>query len=221
MRRSLGVCAIVLCVLVLSFAVNAAAQVNTATLSGTVTDPQGLAVRGAQVTVTSATTGAQRTIVADEDGRYIFIGLPPGQYKMTVRAGSFSVFQNDSVVVTVGEDATLNPHLSLTGMTETVTVTGETAAIETSKTEVSQTVEQRSIDNLPINGRGYINFTLINSQTTRDVSPTSAPHPIAVSISMALAPAPTWSAWTAPTRSIIPSTAFALRFLRRPCRNSS
>src|SRR5258705_8582338 len=177
MRRSLGVCAIVLCVLVLSFAVNAAAQVNTATLSGTVTDPQGLAVRGAQVTVISATTGAQRTIVADEDGRYIFIGLPPGQYKMTVRAGSFSVFQNDSAVVTVGEDATLNPRLSLTGMSETVTVTGETAAIETSKTEVSQTVEQRSIDNLPINGRGYINFTLINSQTTRDVSPTIGPAP--------------------------------------------
>ncbi len=68
MRRSLGVCAIVLCVLVLSVAVNAAAQVNTATLSGAVTDPQGLAVRGAQVTVTSTTTGAQRTIVADEDG---------------------------------------------------------------------------------------------------------------------------------------------------------
>src|SRR6266436_2189449 len=177
MRRSLGVCAIVLCVLVLSVAVNAAAQVNTATLSGAVTDPQGLAVHAAQVTVTSATTGAQRTIVADEDGRYVFIGLPPGQYKMTVRAGSFSVFQNDSVVVTVGEDATLNPRLSLTGMTETVTVTGETAAIETSKTEVSQTIEQRRIDNLPINGRGYINFTLINSQTTRDVSPTIGPAP--------------------------------------------
>src|SRR5882757_1653430 len=177
MRRSLSVCAIVLCVLVLSVAVSGAAQVNTATLSGTVTDPQGLAVRGAQVTVASATTGAQRTVVADEDGRYIFIGLPPGQYKMTVRAGSFSVFQNDSVVVTVGEDATLNPRLSLTGVTETVTVTGETAAIETSKTEVSQTVEQRSIDNLPINGRGYINFTLINSQTTRDVSPTIGPAP--------------------------------------------
>src|SRR3979411_264014 len=177
MQRSLGVCVAILFVLLLSFAGSGVAQVNTATLSGTVTDPQGLAVRGAQVTVTSATTGAQRTIVADDDGRYIFIGLPPGQYKMTVRAGSFSVFQNDSVVVTVGEEATLNPRLSLTGMAETVTVTSETAAIETSKTEVSQTVEQRSIDNLPINGRGYINFTLINSQTTRDVSPTIGPAP--------------------------------------------
>src|SRR3979411_941707 len=177
MQRSLGVCVAILFVLLLSFAGSGVAQVNTATLSGTVTDPQGLAVRGAQVTVTSATTGAQRTIVADDDGRYIFIGLPPGQYKMTVRAGSFSVFQNDSVVVTVGEEATLNPRLSLTGMAETVTVTSETAAIETSKTEVSQTVEQRSIDNLPINGRGYINFTLINSQATRDMAPTIGPAP--------------------------------------------
>jgi hypothetical protein len=178
MRRSLGVCAIILCVLVLSFPAGGGAQVNTATLSGTVTDPQGLAVRGARVTVTSSTTGAERTIVVDDEGRYIFIGLPPGQYKMTVRGGSnFSVFQNDSIVVTVGEDATFNPRLDIKGVTETVTVTTETAAVETSKTEVSQTVEQRRIDNLPINGRGYINFTLINSQTTRDVSPTIGPAP--------------------------------------------
>ncbi len=179
MQRGMGVCkwAIVF-LLGLSCVVTSAAQVNTATLSGTVTDPQGLAVRGANVTVVSATTGAERSIVADEDGRYIFIGLPPGQYKMTVRGGSnFSVFQNDSLVVTVGEDATFNPHLNLKGMSETVTVTTETANIETAKTEVSQTIEQRRIDNLPINGRGYINFTLINSQTTRDVSPTIGPAP--------------------------------------------
>jgi protocatechuate 3,4-dioxygenase beta subunit len=155
MRPRIGVCAIFLCVLVLSCAVHTAAQVNTATLSGTVTDPQGLAVRSAKVTVTNAATGAERSIVVDEDGRYIFIGLPPGQYKMTVRGGSnFSVFQNDALVVTVGENATFSPRLDLKGVTETVTVTTETAAIETSKTEVSQTVEQRRIDNLPINGRG-------------------------------------------------------------------
>ncbi len=58
-----------------------------------------------------------------------------------------------------------------------MTVSSETALIETTKTEVSQTVEQRRIDNLPINGRNYINFTLTNSQTTRDVSPTIGPAP--------------------------------------------
>src|SRR6266436_4173019 len=178
MRRRLGVCAIIFCVLVLTFAAGGAAQVNTATLSGTVTDPQGLAVRGAKVTVTNAATGAVRTIVVDDEGRYSLIGLPPGRYKMSVDGGAnFGLFQNGSVVVTVGEDATFNPRLELRGMTQTVTVTTETAPIETSKTEVSQTVEQRRIENLPINGRGYINFTLTNSQTTRDVSPTIGPAP--------------------------------------------
>src|SRR5713226_2602578 len=178
MRRSLSVCAIILCVLVLSCALRSAAQVNTATLSGSVTDPQGLAVRGAKVTVTNAATGAERSIVVDEDGRYSFIGLAPGRYKMSVDGGAnFGTFQSDSIVVTVGEDAAFNPRLDLKGMTQTVTVTTETAAIETSKTEVSQTIEQRRIDNLPINGRNYINFTLTNSQTNRDAAPTIGPAP--------------------------------------------
>src|SRR5713226_9385691 len=178
MQRGMGVCrwAVVL-VLVLICIVAGAAQ-DTATLFGTVTDPQGLAVRGAKVTVTSATTGAERSIVADEDGRYTFIGLTPGRYKMSVDGGAnFGIFHNDSIIVTVGEDAAFNPRLDLKGVTQTVTVTTETAPIEISKTEVSQTVQQREIDNLPINGRGYINFTLINSQTTRDVSPTIGPAP--------------------------------------------
>ena len=178
MRRRLGVSVIVVCVLVLGFAVRGAAQVNTATLSGAVTDPQGLAVRGAKVTVINAATGAVRSIVVDDEGRYTLIGLTPGKYKISVDGGAnFGVFQNDSIVVTVGENATFNPRLDLKGMTQTVTVTTETAPIETSKTEVSQTIEQRRIENLPINGRGYINFTLINSQTTRDVSPTIGPAP--------------------------------------------
>jgi len=165
-------------VLVLSCAVRGTAQVNTATLSGTVTDPQGLAVRSAKVAVTNAATGAERTIAADDEGRYTFIGLVPGKYKISVDGGAnFGLFQSGSIVVTVGEDATFNPRLELKGVTQTVTVTTETANIETSKTEVSQTVEERRIENLPINGRGYINFTLINSQTTRDVSPTIGPAP--------------------------------------------
>jgi len=80
-------------------------------------------------------------------------------------------------VVTVGEDATYNPKLQLHGVQQTVTVTSETATVETTKSEVSQTIDQRRIDNLPINGRNYINFTLTNSQTTRDVSPTIGPAP--------------------------------------------
>lgn len=175
---------ITLCMLVLGCAAMTMAQVNTATLSGTVMDPQGLAVQDAKLTITNAGTGAERTAVSDDAGRYKVVGLPPGSYKVNVDGGAnFAVYQNDSVVVTVGEDATLDPRLELKGVQQTVTVTGETALIETTKTEVSQTVDQRSINNLPINGRNYINFTLTNSQTTRDVSPTIGPAPAGVTMS--------------------------------------
>src|SRR5580700_6973632 len=169
---------ITLCVLVLACAGIAKAQVNTATLSGTVTDPQGLAVHGAKLTITNAGTGAERTVVSDEGGRYKVVGLPPGRYQVSVDGGaSFATYQNDSVVLTVGEDATLDTRLDLKGVQQTVMVTTETAQIETTKTEVSQTVGEQRIDNLPINGRNYINFTLTNSQVNRDVAPTIGPAP--------------------------------------------
>lgn len=163
---------------VLGGAAAVSAQVNTAALSGTVLDAHNLAIKDAKVTLTNAATGAMRTAVSDDNGRYNLVGVPPGQYKMTVDGGAnFAVFENASVVLTVGENATLDVHLDLKGVQQTVTVTTETAPIETTKTEVSDTVEQRRIENLPINGRNYINFTLTSSQTQRDVSPTIGPAP--------------------------------------------
>jgi len=90
---------------------------------------------------------------------------------------NFEVHENASLTLTVGENATLDTQLVLKGQQQSITVTTETAPIETSKTEVSDTITQRRIDNLPINGRNYINFTLTNSKTTRDVSPTIGPAP--------------------------------------------
>src|SRR5215470_11910525 len=188
MQRRQGVCTstvwqslilgVLLGLLVLGVASTAPAQVNTATLSGTVSDPQNLPVKGAKVSLTNSTTGATRTAVTDDDGRYNMVGLPPGQYKMTVDGGAnFAIYENASIVLTVGESALFDPLLQLKGMQQTVTVSTETAPIETTKTEVSDTVDQRRIDNLPINGRNYVNFTLTNSQTTRDVSPTIGPAP--------------------------------------------
>ena len=188
MQRRQGVCAlaawrpiftgVLFILLVLGNTAISSAQVNTASLSGTVLDPHNLAIKDAKVTLTNAATGATRTAVSDDNGRYNLVGIPPGQYKMTVGGGAnLALYENASVVLTVGESATFDPHLELKGMTQSVTVSAETAPIETTKTEVSDTVEQRRIENLPINGRNYINFTLTNSQTTRDVSPTIGPAP--------------------------------------------
>src|SRR5271157_2770538 len=176
-RQSLFAC-VVLCVVVLLGVTTTVAQVNTATLTGLVTDPQGLAVRGTKVTATNLATGASRTATADDGGRYVIVGLVPGEYKLHVEgSANFAPYENPSVQVTVGQEAILNVRLELGTQTQVVTVTTESAPIETTRSESAQTVEQRQIDNLPINGRNYINFTLTNSQTTRDVSPTIGPAP--------------------------------------------
>ena len=168
---------LVLLLLILGAGARAAAQ-NTATLSGVVTDPQGASVKAAKVTLTSKSTGAARTAVANDEGRYSFVSLAPGRYKISVDAGSaFTVFEHDDLVVTVGEEGEFNAQLGLAGVATTTTVTAETSLVETSKTEVSNTVDQRQIDNLPINGRAYVDFALIDSRTTRDVSPTIGPAP--------------------------------------------
>src|SRR6202790_4520485 len=177
-RRILMRMCFVLCAVMLCFLNFAAAQVNTADLSGTIRDPQGLGVKGATITLENSADGAQRTAETDESGRYNIVGLPPGSYRVTVEGGAgFGRYENPSLELTVGENATLDPQLSLSGVSQTVTVSTDTADIEPTKTEVSQTIEQRRINNLPINGRNYINFTLTNSQTTRDVSPTIGPAP--------------------------------------------
>ncbi|HEY6269436.1 MAG TPA: carboxypeptidase regulatory-like domain-containing protein, partial [Candidatus Acidoferrum sp.] len=139
---------------------------------------QGLPVKGAKVTMINAGTGAQRTSVTDDGGGYNVVGVPPGHYKLTVDGGaSFALYEDAAIVLTVGESAMFNPRLDLKGVQQTVTVSAETATIETTKSDVSQTVGQRRIDNLPINGRSYVNFTLTNSQTTRDMAPTIGPAP--------------------------------------------
>ena len=188
MQRSQGVCGIaslksmlvgaLLFLLVLGCATMASAQVNTAMLSGTVSDPQGLPVKGAKVTMTNAGTGAQRTTVTDDSGRYNLVGLPPGQYKMTVDGGvSFAVYENPSLVLTVGEAAILDAPLQLRGQQQTVTVTSEAALVETQKSDVSSTIDSTQINNLPIINHNYINFTLLNPQAARDDTPSIGAAP--------------------------------------------
>jgi len=179
MQRRGVLCAfVVLCLGFLLGVAAAFAQVNTATLSGVVTDPQGLAVRAAKITLTNSVTGAERTSLADDNGHYTIVGLVPGSYKVHVESGSnFAVYEKPSVILTVGSDTILNVSLSLGTQSQSVTVTTESAPIETTSSQSAQTVDERQIDNLPINGRNYVNFTLLNSQVTRDNAPTIGPAP--------------------------------------------
>src|SRR5712692_3748718 len=180
MQRGMGVCRwVVVLVLVLSCVVAGAAQgVNTATLLGTVIDQQGQAVAGAKVTLTSSATGAERTTASDDNGRYTLVGIPPGPYKLTVDGGAnFDVYVNPSILLTVGEAAKLDAQLRVHGQKQTVMVVEETALVEAQKADVSATVTSVQINNLPINERNYINFTLLDSQASRDQTPSIGAAP--------------------------------------------
>ena len=180
MQRGMGVCrwAVVLVLVLICVVAGAAQGVNTATLSGTVMDQQGQTVEGAKVTLTSTATGAERTAVSEDNGRYTLVGIPPGQYKMTVDGGAnFNVYQNPTILLTVGEAAKLDAQLRVRGQIETISVVEETALVETQKADVSATVTSVQINNLPINGRNYINFTLLDSQAARDDTPSIGAAP--------------------------------------------
>ena len=154
------------------------AQVNTADLSGTVTDPSGAALKGVNVTLTFVSTGASRSTTTNDTGYYSFVQLPPGRYKVTVDAGEhFDVRENSGLVLTVGAAAVYDAQLKLRTQAQIERVTDTTALVETLKTEVSQTVDERRIENLPINGRNYINFTLTDSRANRDSSPSIGAAP--------------------------------------------
>ena len=159
-------------------ATNSPAQINTAQLSGHVLDPDGKSVAGAKITVKNLATGAERDTTADSSGHYQIVGLPPGQYELSVVGGSgFAAFRVPTLTLTIGEDATYDAQLQLQVGREALIVSALPDVIETSRTQTTSTVDQRQIDNLPINGRSYINFTLISSETHRDNAPVLGPAP--------------------------------------------
>jgi len=156
----------------------ARAQVNTADLSGQVLDPNGLPVPHAKVTVENRATGATRSVESDDNGRYRIIGLPPGRYKLTMDAGKdFAKLENPELVLTIGQAAEFDAHLQLQSVAEVVRVEEGAELIETARTAVAETVNQRQISNLPINGRNYVNFTLLTSQAQRDSAPSIGAAP--------------------------------------------
>jgi hypothetical protein len=148
-----------------------------AQLSGSILDPKGAVVPGATVTLRSDTVGNEQAVVSDGSGQYRFLLVPAGQYTLSVQAAGFSRFTDKGISLTVGQIANLPITLQLTTVTAEVSVTTDASIVETQRTSVATTVDQTRIDNLPINGRNYINFTLTNSQVARDTTPSIGAAP--------------------------------------------
>src|ERR1700676_3846451 len=149
----------------------------TGDLHVTVKDPKGSVVTNATVTARDPAKGLERSGTGNSQGDYRIVLLPPGTYQVTAEAPGFARTTVENVGITVGEVADLPIVLALAGTREVVNVSAAAELIETSRTSTTDTIEQRAIDNLPINGRNYINFALTDSQVLRDNAPSIGAAP--------------------------------------------
>src|SRR5262245_13482934 len=145
---------------VLVAAVPALAQ-STATLRGTVTDAQGAALPGAQITVRNQATGEERTAVSDRDGDYRIPALAPGRYQLEAKLDKFQTQVIKDLRLEVAQVAVQNVKLAVGGVAEELSVVGETPAIESTTTSVGQVIDQRTVQEIPLNGRHFVDLGLL------------------------------------------------------------
>jgi hypothetical protein len=177
MIRTIKAVSTIFCCLLLSVLAFAQGGVATGDLHVTVKDPKGNVVTNATVAVQDAAKGLVRTGTGDGEGGYSVRLLPPGTYTVTVDAPGFAKAEAKDVSITVGGLVELPVALSIASGKEVVEVSSQAELVETSRSSTTDTIGQRRIDNLPINGRNYINFTLTDSQVVRDNAPNTGAAP--------------------------------------------
>ena len=132
-----------------------AQQITTGVIQGSVTDATGASLPGVTVEARNLDTNLSRTLVTESDGRFVFLQLPPGNYRVTFTLSGFATLVQENVPLTVGQAVTLPVAMKVSGVSETVTVTTATRVIETSRTASATTLNQATIDSIPILGRKF------------------------------------------------------------------
>src|SRR5215813_6395551 len=133
-----------------------------AELNGTVQDERGGVVARASITLRETDTNRAYTATTNDDGFYVVPNVPPGRYELKVAFTGFATFTQTGIALTVGQTATLNVTLKAAGVAGELTVTSsETPPIEPTRTEISQVVDRKQIESLPISGRLFTDFALL------------------------------------------------------------
>ena len=137
------------------------AQVNTATITGSVHDPSRALVSGAQVTARHVETGLVRTAPTKADGRYVLPWLPVGAYEIRVEMSGFRPLVRRGITLAVGETAVVDFTLEVGAFDQEITVTADTWLVRTGSAELSYLVPEHAIRDLPLNGRNYTDLALL------------------------------------------------------------
>jgi hypothetical protein len=147
--------------LVFFCALPAVGQVS-AILSGTVTDPSGAVISGAQVTAKNVDKGAARITATDDHGHYQFFSLPVGAYEIDAIKTGFTEEVHTGVHLVVGQTAIVDMKLSVGESTQSVTVNGDALLVSATTADISGLVGERQVRNLPLNGRSYDELLTLN-----------------------------------------------------------
>ncbi len=134
---------------------------TTATISGVVTDPTGAVVPQAQIKVTGLATGIERSAVTDNAGVYLVPSLLPGDYKIDVQATGFGVYTVPKLQLDVDQKITVNAKLSVNSEGQSVQVSSAESVIVADTVTVGTVLDQRTVQELPLNGRHFLDLTVL------------------------------------------------------------
>src|SRR5258705_10587886 len=137
-------------------------QSTYGSITGSVTDPSGAAISGANVTLTNAGTSEKHTQTTSDQGTYSFVNVIPGEYRLDIEKTGFKHSSHPNVVVQVQLDTHVESPLTVGAVSETVEVTSETTLLQTESSSLGQVVEQRRANELPLNGRNIFNLITIS-----------------------------------------------------------
>ena len=162
-------CAIFAVLLLFMAAPRASAQSTTAgAIIGTVRDPSGAVVPGANVKTTSTATNSVASTTTDANGRYVLDSLRPGRYTVEIDSKGFGLYKQENVVVQVGLTTSVDANLQVATQATTVVATAEAPVVTTDRPDFSTNINSTTIDNLPINGRRWSAFKLTTPGATPD-----------------------------------------------------
>ena len=155
----LALCCALLLMLAASSAVQA--QVVTASVRGTVMDPSGSVIAGAEVTILNADTGFSRSVKSGSDGEYNFTDLPLGTYRIRVSHSGFKGSEQTGIVLHVNDSLVVNVTMAMGAVSEMVTVEASPVAVETTNGELTGLVEGQQVRELPLNGRNFMELVTL------------------------------------------------------------
>ena len=138
----------------------AGAQLSTAQVSGRVADESGAVLPGVTVTALNLENGNTFVDVSDAAGNYR-LALRPGLYKVTAELPGFTPAVRDKLELLIGQRATIDLRLTLSGLAENITVTGEAPLVDTSTSRVGGNIDRRQVEELPVNGRNFVDLTML------------------------------------------------------------